>query len=237
MEGPDASLVGEAASRRWPLLGMLAMLVGVTLLDNVVAPDAYLLWACLAIAGMTVLARADGLRHRDWGLGPITGRAAAAATVLAAVTAAAMLVGTQLPGISSAYLDERVAGMGSSEVAFASLVRVPIGTALLEEVAFRGVLLAMLSRRYGTRWGIAGSSVAFGLWHLLPSLGLTGNEAIEAAGAYPLALSVIAMTAAGLAGAFLCLLRIRYHHLVVPLAVHGTANSLAYLLAWLMLRP
>jgi len=227
-----------AATRRWPPLGTLTLLAGVSLLNNTAAPDLYLLWACVGIAGLVLMARADGLQRRDWGFGPVTGRAARAAAVLAAVTAAALLAGTQLPGVAAAYADERVVGMGAGEVAYAALVRVPVGTALLEEVAFRGVLLAMLTRRYGTAWGVVGSSLAFGAWHLLPSLGLAaGNAAAGSAlGAHPLVASVIGMVAAGLAGAFLCLLRIRYDHLVAPLAVHGTANSLAYLLAWLMAR-
>ena len=93
----------------------------------------------------------------------------------------------------------------------------------------------MLTRRHGTAWGVAGSSVAFAAWHLLPALHLAeGNAAIGAAGAQSLAAAGIAI-AAGFAGAFLCLLRIRYDHLIVPLAVHVTTNSVGYLLAWLML--
>ena len=42
------------------------------------------------------------------------------------------------------------------------------------------------------------------------------------------------LLAAGLAGAFLCWLLIRYDHLLAPLAVHVTATSSGYLLAWLM---
>ncbi len=237
MDGTDGRRTGKEATRSWPLLGTLALLASVTLLNNAAAPDLYVLWACAAIGGLVLLARADGLHRRDWGFGPITGRAARAAAVLAAVIAVAMLVGTQLPGISTAYEDQRVAGMGAGEVAFAALIRVPVGTALLEEVAFRGVLLAMLTRRYGTAWGVVGSSVAFGTWHLLPSLDLAaGNAAIGSTlGAHPLASAGIAMVAAGLAGALLCLLRIRYDHLIAPLAVHVTTNSVGYLLAWLML--
>ena len=237
MQGSDGRPADPVARGPWPLVAVLALLVAVSLLNNVVAPGGYLLWACLTIVALALLARADGMRRQDWGLGPITARAARAAGLLVVGTAAAMLVGTQLPGIDSAYLDERVAGISAGQVAFAALVRVPVGTALLEEVAFRGVLLAMLIRRFGTGWGVAGSSVAFGIWHLLPSLSLVGNEAIgSAAGTHPVAESLVAMTAAGLAGAFLCLLRIRYDHLVVPVAMHATANSLAYLLAWLIQR-
>jgi membrane protease YdiL (CAAX protease family) len=114
-----------------------------------------------------------------------------------------------------------------------------VGTALLEEVAFRGVLLAMLTRRLGVAWGIAGSSLGFGLWHVVPSMDLaTANAAVgSVVGGLAAWAPVIGMVAAGLAGGFLCLLRIRYDHLVAPLAVHATSNGLAYLLAWLMMQP
>ena len=157
---------------------------------------------------------------------------------LAAVTAAAMLVGTQLPGVASAFHDERVVGMSAGQLAFAVLVRVPVGTAFFEEMAFRGVLLAMLARRFGTAWGVAGSSLAFGIWHVVPSLSLAaGNAAVGSVlGEHPLWAAAAGVVAAALAGVSLCLLRIRYDHLIAPLAVHATANSLAYLLAWLMTR-
>lgn len=227
----------RAAAPSWPLLAALALLVAVNLLNNSVAADLYLLWACLGIAGLVLLARADGLDRRDLGLGQVTGRVARAALLLAAGTAVVLLVGTRIPGIDTAYLDDRVVGMGAGEVAVAALVRVPVGTALLEELAFRGVLLAMLSRRYGMARGVAGSCIAFGAWHLLPSLGITsGNAALGSAlGSSALASAAVGVVAAGLVGALFCLLRIRLDHLVVPWAVHTTANSLGYLLAWLMI--
>lgn len=225
--------------RTWPLIGAALLLVLVTLLNNVIAPDRYLLWGLLGIAGLVLLARADGLRRVEWGLGAVPRRAARAAVVLAMLTAAVMLVGTQVPGVDSAFLDQRVSGLTAGQVATAALVRAPIGTALLEEVAFRGVLLAMLSRRIGIIGAVVGSSAAFGLWHVIPALGLAADNAAVATvlGSQPVAAGVAAVIAAGLAGAFLCWLRIRYDHLVAPLAVHVTATSLGYLLAWLVMNP
>jgi membrane protease YdiL (CAAX protease family) len=223
-------------ARSWPVVVTLLLLAAVSLLDNTLAPDLYLLWACVALVGLALLAWGDGLHRRDVGLWPVTRRAAVASGVVVVVTAAAMVLGTRIPGVSTAFLDERVSGMGPGEVALAAVVRVPVGTALLEEVAFRGVLLAMLTRRFGVWRGVAGSSAAFGAWHLLPAVSVSaGNEAIGSAlGANPVLLAGVGMAAAGLAGTFLCLLRLRYDHLIVPLALHTTANSLAYLLAWLM---
>ena len=48
---------------------------------------------------------------------------------------------------------------------FQVLVRIPLGTVLLEEVAFRGVLPALLGAAPAIRWRwgpVIGASVAFG---------------------------------------------------------------------------
>lgn len=224
--------------RAWPLVAVIALLTATSLLNNVVAPAGYLLWAGLALVGLVVLAGADGLSREQWGLGPLHRRAAMAALGLAAVTAAVMLVGARLPGIATAFVDQRVSGMSTGGLAFAALVRAPLGTVVLEEVAFRGVLLAMLARRFGPGWAIAGSSAGFGVWHVVPAFALaSGNEAVHMVlGAHPGWAAMAGMVAAGLAGALLCILRNRYDHLVVPVAVHATATSLGYALAWLMLQ-
>lgn len=225
------------AARPGPLVGALALLGVANILGNVVAPALYLLWAVLAVIGLVLLARADGLNRQQWGLGPVHRRAALAALAFAALTAVVMLVGTGLPGVSSAFVDQRVSGMGGGRIAFFALVRAPLGTAVFEEVAFRGILLALFARRFGTVWAVAGSSAAFGAWHILPALGVAaGNAAVVSTlGSDPLWAAIAGVVAAGLAGVFLCLLRIRYDHLIVPVAVHATATSLGYLLAWLVM--
>jgi membrane protease YdiL (CAAX protease family) len=63
-----------------------------------------------------------------------------------------------------------------------AFIVVPLGTVLLEEVAFRGVLLGLVRRHRSATWASITSSVLFGLWHILPSLRLNhANQAIGAA--------------------------------------------------------
>lgn len=214
----------------------IAVLIAVNVFGNVWAPGGYLLWAGLGMVGLVLLARADGLAPGEWGLGPVRRRTAMAALGFVGATAVTMVVATRLPGVDDAFIDERVSGMSAGRLAFVALVRAPLATAFFEEVAFRGILLAMLARRLGLVWAVVGSSVAFGVWHLLPALHVTAGNAAAGAtlGAHPAWAAVAGMLAAGLAGAFLCFLRIRYDHLVVPIAVHATATSLGYLLAWLV---
>lgn len=236
MDGSPDRGPANGSPRSWPLVGAIVLLAGVNVLNNVAAPGLYLLWGAVGIAGLALLARADGLHRGEWGLGRVSRRAAVATALLALVTAGVMVVGTRMPGVAPAYLDERVSGMTGGQVAFAALVRAPFGTALFEEVAFRGVLLAMLVRRSGAVWAVTVSSLAFGIWHVVPALGIAaGNAAVGSVlGSHPGWAAGVGVLAAGLAGAFLCWLKIRYDHLLAPLAVHATATSSGYLLAWLM---
>lgn len=233
--GPDGSGI-QRRHRLGPVLGAMMLLLAVNAMNNVLAPSGYLLWTSLGVLGMVVLGRADGLQPRQWGLGRVSRRAAVAALTIGAAMCLTMLIGTRLPGVSEAFTDVRVVGMSGRQALFSALVRVPFGTVLFEEVAFRGVLLAMLVGRFGLVAGAALSSLAFGAWHVPPAFGVvTGNAAVQTAlGSSPLLAVTVGAVAAAVAGAFLCLLRIRYGHLIVPMAVHVVANGLGYLAAWLL---
>lgn len=219
------------------MVGVVSLLVSVNILNNLAFPGLYLLWALLGIGCLALLARCDGLQLQQWGLGGLDRRAAVAALALAGLTAAVMLLGARIPGSGAAFADDRVLGMSAGQLAFYAAVRAPVGTAVFEEVAFRGVLLAMLTQRFGRVWGVIGSSAAFGLWHVAPAAGVAaGNEAVASVlGSVPVVAVGVAVVAAGLAGAVLCWLRLRYDHLIVPVAVHATATTLGYVLAWQML--
>jgi membrane protease YdiL (CAAX protease family) len=86
-------------------------------------------------------------------------------------------VGAALPATRLAFLDARYHLDAGSALVTALLV-IPIGTVLLEEIAFRGVLHGLVRHHHGTLWATGLSSILFGLWHILPSLRLSGaNQA------------------------------------------------------------
>lgn len=235
-DGPDGAGTRQSA-HAGPLLGVVALLLVVNLLNNEIAAGGYLLWTSLGLLGLVLLGRADNLHPPQWGMGRVSRRAALAAAVLAASVCVVLLVATRLPLASDAFADTRVTGLSGAQVAFSALIRVPFGTVLFEEVAFRGILLAMLAKRAGLSWAVALSALAFGAWHVLPSLGLaSANAAVHSAlgASQPLAM-IIGASAGSVAGALLCLLRIRYDHLIVPMAVHLATNGMGYLLAWMLL--
>ena len=77
------------------------------------------------------------------------------------------------------FADDRVRAESRREVAYETLARIPIGTALFEEVAFRGVLTGLLLRTMAAGPAYAVSSAVFGLWHVLPTLRDHAGESDE----------------------------------------------------------
>jgi len=119
------------------------------------------------------------------------------------------------------------------------LVGLPLLTVIPEELAFRGVTWALLRRAAGTRAATLGSSVLFGLWHVLAALG--GGPANEtAAGALGEGPAGVAARVAGtvlvtfLAGLLLCGLRAVSGRLLAPIGAHWAVNGAGIVLVHLV---
>jgi membrane protease YdiL (CAAX protease family) len=220
-----------------PLSAGVAVLVAANVLNNRLAPGAYVVTCVCATALLLVLARWDGCTWADIGLGSASMRrglrwaAVAALLVLAVFTVAALL-----PPVRTVFEDDRVGGADLHSTVWNVLVRIPFGTALLEETAFRGVLYAMFARRFGIPKAIALSSLAFGLWHVLPSVNLASrNAAVEAlvggGPAAPLLAVAAAIVATALGGAVFCELRRRSGSLLAPMGLHWALNGFGYIFA------
>ncbi|MFN2588752.1 MAG: type II CAAX prenyl endopeptidase Rce1 family protein [Actinomycetota bacterium] len=122
--------------------------------------------------------------------------------------------------------DRRVRHLRGPALAYQALIRVPAGTALLEELAFRGVLFAAW-REAG---GVAAAAVScgvFGLWHVAPSRTMVRVNAPSAPAATAAGATAATVAVTALAGAALLWLRIDTGSLLAPFAAHATVNSLA----------
>ncbi|MEU9860590.1 type II CAAX endopeptidase family protein [Streptomyces sp. NPDC047971] len=222
--------------------------VGITLVVLIAANLATHHWpglpglATAVVAGALLLGvlRAAGGTWADAGLAPGTlARGARWALALIGLVAVVYLAGALLPATRTLFEDRRYAGLSGGELMFRVLVLVPVGTVLLEEIAFRGVLYGLVLRVRGTVWATAVSSLLFGLWHVLPSLRLaTEKPALttvfgsSAPGAALAVLSAVLFTAA--AGVLLCELRRRSGSLLAPMGLHWAVNALGYLAGHLL---
>lgn len=136
------------------------------------------------------------------------------------------------------FFDDKRADVTLEALLVEILIVIPLGTVLLEEVAFRGILLGLVDRSRGARSAILLSAVAFGFWHIPPTLSsvhqnaaTSGSSAVAAVGLF--AGAVVAMM---LAGAFLACVRTRSGSLVAPIVVHTVTNVTAFTAAWTVVR-
>jgi uncharacterized protein len=140
-----------------------------------------------------------------------------------------LAVAIAVPSLHPLLDDARVRRLKSGEIAFHALIRVPFGTVLLEEVAFRGALFGAFARGSNRMRAAAASSAVFGLWHIRPTLGLLATNDIAddpVARAGAVAAAIVA-TAAG--GMFFCVLRMMSDSTLAPIVAHTATNSLGVL--------
>lgn len=251
MPQDSAEITGARAGygggkRRTALVGsglVVVALAALNVTDHFVSGGLWL--APVAALILLAFARWSGLSWQQLGLG--RGRlrvgavfAASAITVVALV----YLAGVLLPATRPAFLDARY-HLSLARALVTALIVIPVGTILLEEVAFRSVLWGMLSRHMPAWRVLAASSVLFGLWHVLPSLHLAAanrgiGEAVSGTGASAGVLVVagtVAFTALG--GAVAGELRRRSGSLLASAGMHWATNSLGVLfglVAWHLVR-
>ncbi|MFE5916702.1 CPBP family intramembrane glutamic endopeptidase [Streptomyces sp. NPDC056468] len=218
----------------------LAVLTAANLLNNWLArsPAMYVVICVIATAVLLMIARWDGLTPADLGLDAAgVRRGLRWAPVLVAIVLVVLLILLAVPAGREAFRDGRAADLSLGRMLSGALVRVPFGTVLLEETAFRGVLWAMIRRRHGTAWATGVSSLLFGVWHLMPSRGINrSNAAVGSvfgegqAGVAPTVAAAIVATA--VAGVVLCELRRHSGSLLAPMTLHWAVNGFGYAFAW-----
>jgi uncharacterized protein len=205
----------------WAVALVVTTLVLVNVIDNKV-PHASLVLGPAGAAWLLLVARRAGLSWHDLGLGAGTWRRGLAwAGVLIGAVAVVYAAGAALPLTRHAFRDTRYhLDLGHSLLT--AFVLIPAGTVLFEEVAFRGV-----------PWGLV-RKVLFGLWHVLPSLGLAGdNQAVGdtvGKGTAGQALSVLGTVLfTALSGVVFCELRRRSGSLLASAGLHWATNGLGVL--------
>ena len=212
----------------WLLAAVLAIATAWNIIGNLALPGAWYVPANLAVAAVLLaLAWRAGLdaddlavRPGDLGRGLLVGLGAAA--VIAAVLALALVI----PALDGALESDDVLADSTTDRWFVPLVRIPLGTAVFEEVLFRSVLLGALLTRWSTRTALAASSALFGLWHVVPAWETTSGSAAATTGA--IVGTVVVTTVAGLLFGGL---RLWSRSVVAPILAHIGTNSFAYVAA------
>lgn len=251
---PAAASAGLASEERWrnhrhsppavpgrkPFaeLAVVGILVAWNLIANLAPQGSSLPVNLAAVTLVLLVARRAGL---DWDLLGLArsgiSKGARIGAVIATAVAAAVVLIAVIPASREYLADDRFIGVGVGEMLYETLLRIPIGTVLGEEIAFRGVVLGMLLLWVSPFRAVVISSALFGLWHIWPAIeALETNPAADlASGAFATVLEVsgqVVVTAA--AGVGFARLRIRAGGLVGPVLAHWALNGTAYLAGWLV---
>jgi uncharacterized protein len=216
-------------------LGLVLVVLAVAAVVDRAVPGVHVAVGLGLATCLVVIARAQGLTAADLGLArstwPAGLRLGAAAAALVAVAYALAYLLTPVRQV----LPDAGGGVGRAAL-WAVLVVVPLGTVVPEELAFRGLLLPLLGRRYGVPAATLVSSGLFGLWHVLASLGggvanvaTAGVVGGDAAGTVVRVIATVLFTS--LAGVVLCWLRLRSGSLLAPVLAHWTVNGLGVIVA------
>lgn len=225
----------QGLGREWGVAAAFGIVL--TVYNNVIAAQPWhRRWyapvnACAAGAVLTA-ASASGLTAADLGLGRGRWLPGRLGSLLAAGTAAGWLAAAVVPAARPALNDKRITGLSGRAAAYQAVVRIPVGTVLWEEIAFRGVLQAALRRVLPEPAAIAATSGVFGLWHVRPTAGalrINGLASDRGRAVAGVAAGVAVTTAGGVA---LSWLRARSGRLAAPVLLHLTINCGGLAAAW-----
>lgn len=170
-----------------------------------------------------------GLDRTDLSRGLKTGSIAAAYCSIGIGIAAA------LPSTRRFFLDPRLRDMSLKETLYHASLRIPVATAMAEEIMFRSALHALFARAHSLRTTLTWTSVLFGLWHILPTLdtfdGNTASKIVQSPGrTRPIAALGIAGATGG-AGLFFSYLRLRSRSVAASVLTHATMNVTGLVIA------
>jgi membrane protease YdiL (CAAX protease family) len=196
---------------------------------NLFLPSAAYIPANLAIAALLiVIARRSGLDWPDLGLARVDlGRGIVIGLAAFLVIGVVIGLGLVLPPLEEIFQDDSVGDASDFDRWFVPLVRIPLGTAVYEEVVFRSVLLGIFLVALRRTWhAVAVTSVLFGLWHIVPAVESAGDGALAVVGAV---VGTVFITALG--GVLFGVLRTWSRSVVAPILAHTATNSLAFLAA------
>ena len=176
--------------------------------------------------------------HRDHHpLGAIWG-GGALLLVMAVVVGFALV--SEVRGSSQGALDDPRLQVPFLEMVYEVAFNTPLGTVVLEEFAFRGLLLALFLRHTSMWRSVLWSSLLFGAWHILPTLTTAAsNGAMEQLASTPAGLVLVVIgnvLSTAIAGAVFAYLRLRSGSLLAPALAHLATNDISYVVGWLFNR-
>jgi membrane protease YdiL (CAAX protease family) len=196
----------------------------------------FLLYTNLAVmCALVAFALALGTTRRELGLAPGTWMrdamwGAALGLALALIPVAFILIAPFVTG--DPLHVEDIDTLAGREIALRVAFRVPVGTALPEEVISRGVLFALWLRASGESAAVLATSLVFALWHIVISFGSVSGAGVVERPELVAAGYLLALAGLFIGGVMFAWLRIRTGNVVAPVVVHWLVVALMQLAVW-----
>ena len=220
------------------LVAALAVLVALNVLTVSVLDEAVAAVVQVAVAvGAVGLAMQRGYSRGELGLSRRTvGAGVRLGTALSVIVVVGVVMVAAIPFTNGFLDDDRFVDISGWRVAYEVLVRIPIVTAMSEELLFRSVLLAVMSAITTRGRAVVASSVCFGLWHVLVTLDdLGGNAATDSlttAGRIGGVAGAVAATA--VAGGVFAWTRLRSGSVLAPWLLHSSLNGATFVAGYVV---
>ncbi len=209
----------------------LAALILLLIICNLtfVYSKGWLRWTCqlFSFGGLFVIYKLAGLNLSDIGLS--RDRLGPGLKYGLAVIAVVLIVFVVLYFLNQNIFSDKRYDQSLHKALISALIFLPLQTVLFEELAFRGLMPALLKNFNASFWfALIASAVLFGLWHIAsaPRGSLIGINSTS-----NLLIVAVVFLATTTAGAVLYYLRYRSGSLVAPITVHWFVNGLAIILS------
>ena len=236
----------ERTARDTPALVVtVTLLAGYNITRTLWIPES---WQLLTNVGMALLVGAIawwssvdstelGLHRDHHARGAVWGGAALFVVMLVVVGFALL---SEIRGSSEGALDDPRLQVPFVDMFYEIAINTPLGTVVLEEFAFRGLLLALFLRHTSIWRSVLWSSLLFGAWHILPTITTAAsNGAMEQLASTTAGLVLVVVgnvLSTAFAGAVFAYLRLRSGSLLAPALAHLATNDISFVVGWLFNR-
>ena len=223
----------EPSTRIRPeVLGAAILVAHNLLVHRALRPPADAALNLASAVTLTTFARRTGCTPEELGLGRSNlSRGLKTGSIAAAYCSAGIVFAAAHPSTRRFFLDARLTDMSRRQTLYHASLRIPVATALAEEMMFRSALAALFAREHSLRTTVAWTSFMFGLWHILPTLDtFEGNPASSILQNPNRARLVVALVITGVtagAGLFFSYLRLRSRSVAAAVLAHAAINITA----------
>jgi uncharacterized protein len=217
------------------IVGVSLAMIGFQALTRGVEGAPYITAGLLTTAGLVLVSWVHGLSWASLGIGRATWVTGAVWSLgIIVVVGAVIGIAGGIPRLHHLFADDRITEVSGAETARKALLDIPLGTVLIEEFAFRGVMLALVTSLSTTTWAVVVTSVLFGLWHISPALEMHESHRATSGSSWTTVVGTVVFT--GLSGAGFALLRLFTGSLFPPAALHWAANGTGVVVGWVVHR-